>query len=375
MIIYWSMLLWSPIIFFVYSLNHKEDILLTEYNLQQGVNKRIPIMYAIITFGYFVFWIGERKYVADTSLYISDFQRLSSDFSTAWSSINWDSKGPGFEIFNVIYKCFISDNYTWWLMTIAIICGACVMITLWRYSCDFFFSAFLFISMGTFSWLMNGMRQFICVAILFALCDLIKNKKIIIYILIVILLYYVHNSVILMIPIYFIAKSKPWSKMTTVFIFGIVLITVFSEPFFKGVDSALTGSSYSGATDDFSIENGVNPIRVLFYALIPIGAFIKRENLAKYYNKYPMLSIMINMSLITVSLYFVGMFTNGIMIGRLPIYCEVYNLILIPFILKFGFSKDEQSIIKPIVIIVYVLFFYMQFNQMSYHSELTGLII
>lgn len=42
MIIYWSMLLWAPLIYFIYSLGHKEEILLTDYNIQQGIQKNTP---------------------------------------------------------------------------------------------------------------------------------------------------------------------------------------------------------------------------------------------------------------------------------------------------------------------------------------------
>ena len=374
MIIYWSMLLWVPLIYFIYSLNHKEDVMLVDYNIRQGIQKKVPIAYAIIIFGYYIFWIGMRKYIADTTQYIYSFNAIPNDFSEAWGEIDWDGKSPGFEVFNVFFKCFISDNYTWWLMTIAIVCGVCVMITLRRYSCDFFFSSFLFISMLVFVWMMNGMRQFICVSILFAFCDLIKNKKSVKFILLVLLLSTIHSTVIIMIPIYFLATSKPWSKMTVLFIIGIVLICIFSEPFFKGVDTVLSGTEYAGEINRFNEDDGVNPLRVVFSAMFPIIAYWKRNILKDYYEKIPMLPVCINMSLATAALDLVGMFTSGILIGRMPIYCELFDLILIPYLLRLGFTKEEQSIVKPVLIIILVLFFYLLWNGNVYHSEMTGTV-
>lgn len=374
MIIYWSMILWVPLIYFVYSMGHKEEVMLTDYNIQQGIQKKIPIAYTIIVFGYFIFWIGMRKYVADTSQYIALFNSIPNDFSTAWSQINWEGKNPGFDIFNIIFKCFISRDYQCWLMTIAIISGVCIMVVLRKYSCDFFFSAFLFITLLTFTWMMNGMRQFICVAVLFLCCDWIKDGKLIRFLIAVMLMSTFHMTALLMIPIYFVARSKPWDKKIGLFIIGIILICIFAEPFFSGVDSALGNTAYAGATSQFEEDDGVNPLKFLFIAIPPFIAFYKRDILEQYYVKYTILPICINMSLIAAALYFVGIFTSGILIGRLPIYAEIYDLILIPYLLNVCFSKSERSIIKPVYSLVLILFFFLLFNGMGYHSDITGYI-
>lgn len=375
MIIYWSMILWVVLIYFVYSMGHKEEVMLTDYNIQQGIQKKIPLAYAIVVFGYFIFWIGMRKHVADTTAYIIMFQSIPADFSTAWNQIAWEGKNPGFDIFNIIFKCFISQDFQWWLMTIAIISGVCIMIVLRKYSCSFFFSSFLFMTLLTFQWMMNGMRQFICVAVLFLCCDWIKDGKFIRFLIAVLLMSTFHMTALLMIPIYFVARSKPWDKKIGLFIVGIILICIFAEPFFSGVDSALGNTAYAGATSQFEEDDGVNPLKFLFIAIPAVIAFWKRDVLRQYYEKNALLPICINMSLIASALYFVGIFTSGILIGRLPIYAEVYDLILIPYLLNVCFSKTERSIIKPVYVLFLILFFYLLSNGMGYHSDITGYIL
>lgn len=374
MIIYWSMILWVVLIYFVYSMSHKEEVMLTDYNIQQGLRKKIPIAYAIIVFGYFIFWIGMRKYVADTTAYINIFESIPADFSTAWNQIDWEGKNPGFDIFNIIFKCFISQDFQWWLMTIAIISGVCIMVVLRKYSCDFFFSSFLFMTLLTYTWMMNGMRQFICVAVLFLCCDWIKDGKFIRFLIAVLLMSTFHMTALLMIPIYFVARSKPWDKRIVLFIIGIILVCIFAEPFFSGVDSALGNTAYAGVTSQFEEDDGVNPLKFLFIAIPVVIAFWKRDVLRQYYEKNALLPICINMSLIASALYFVGIFTSGILIGRLPIYAEVYDLILIPYLLNVCFSKTERSIIKPVYVLFLILFFYLLSNGMGYHSDMTGYI-
>ena len=121
------MFIWVPLIYFVYSFNHKEEIALRDYNLRQGIQQKVPLFYAVLVFGYFIFWIGMRTYIADTGQYIINFNDISSDFSEAWDNIDWEGKSPCFDIFNVIFKCFISQDSQWWLITIAIICGVCLV--------------------------------------------------------------------------------------------------------------------------------------------------------------------------------------------------------------------------------------------------------
>lgn len=371
MIIYWSMILWVFLIYLVYSMTHKEEIKLTDYNIQQGIQKKIPLFYAVLVFGYFIFWIGMRGYMADTSLYIVNFNAIPSDFSTAWSEIGWGGKGPGFDIFNVFFKCLISQDYQWWLMTIAIICGICILITLRKYSVDFFLSCFLFITLSNFFWMMNGMRQFICVAILFLCCDWIKEGKLVNFIVAVLILSTIHMTAFLMIPIYFVARCKPWSGKIGLFIVAIIFICIFAEPFFASVENVLSNTAYADSTSQFAEDDGVNPLRVLLYAVPPIVAFLKRAELEKYYEKDSMISICINMSLATAALYLVGMFTSGILIGRLPIYPELYNLIFVPFLLHTCVSKESRIIVQPVIIVVLLLYFYLT-GPATYHSQLTG---
>lgn len=371
MIVYWSMLLWVPLVYIMYSITYKKKhVALTEYSLQQKTQDKVPIFFAILVFGYFIFWIGMRKYVADTTQYIWSFEKLTTNFSEGFLKIDWDGKGPLFWLFSLAFKCFISDDFQWWLMAIAVISCGCLMIVIRKYSVDFFFSSFLFIAMVEFIWPMNGMRQFVCVAFVFLFSDLIKDGKFFKFLILTLILSLVHTTVVLMIPIYFVVRAKPWSTKIVVFIIGIVLITVFAEPFFNGVESALSGTAYSGLTSSFNEDDGVNPVRVLFFSLPPAVAFLKRDVLTQYYDDNPMLPIAINMSLVSAALYFVGAFTSGILIGRLPIYCELYNLLLIPFLLKTCFNHKELRVIKPVYIAVLLVYFYL-ISPSEYHSELT----
>lgn len=372
MIIYILMLLWVPFIYFIYAANRRSKPMHADAVAPPEENKKFPLIYALLIFGFFTFWIGMRGYILDTTQYIVSFNNLTSDFSEAWSSVEWDGKSPGFDVFNAFFKCYISQDYQWWLMTIAIISMLPIMITLRKYSCDFFFSSFMFIALATFTWPMNGMRQFICVAILFACGTFIKDGKMVKYIIIAWLLSYIHYTALLMIPVYFVVRSKPWRLKIAAFILLIIVICFFVEPVFESLESnVLEGTAYEGVTDQFEEDDGVNPLRALFFCVFPILAYIKKDSLEEQYESNPMLPIAVNMSLVTAALNIVGVFTSGILIGRLPIYCSVYNMLLIPYILKYSFNDRDRTLVRVVLIAMMMVMFYME-CPLVYHSELTG---
>lgn len=375
MSVYWSMLFCAPVIYLFYFYGNRETVELKNYNLRQGIVKKVPLIYAILIFGYFIFWIGMRTYFADTGAYIHKFENTNSNFSEGLENIDWDSKSPGFDLFTLFFKSFISDDFQWWLMTIAIVSGLCIMKQLRQSSVDFFFSSYLFIAFLIFGWMMNGMRQFICVAVMFACTKFIEKGEFFKYAVMIFLMSYVHFATIIMLPIYFVLRGTTWKMKTFLLIAGALVVSVFAEPFFGGVEDVfLADTAYEGSTNQFSQDDGVNPLRVLFFAITPVLAFIRRKELEKYYEIYPVLPICINASLITTSIYFVGLFSSGLLVGRIPIFYELYNLILIPFIIFLEEDEKNKRILKWGYIILSFAYFYLQWNGQYYISEFTGYI-
>lgn len=378
MSIYISMLLCPLVVYLFYYTISKQKIksLAAENNDFDSMNPKIPVIYAVLTFAYFIFWIGMRTYFADTITYIGQFQSYSSDFGTAMSQIDeLGSKAKGFYTFTVFFKAFISDNFQWWLMAIAIFCGVCVMKTLYKHSCNFFYSAFLFIAIQTFLWMMNGMRQFIAVAVLFAVSDWIVEGKFLPFLATVLLFSTVHSTCLMMIPIYFVVRCQPWSGKIAVFLGGIICISVFAEPFFGAVDTVLEGTGYESVTQQMSVDDGVNPLRFLFYALPVVLSFLYRKTMQEECEKDPFVILCINMSLVATALYFVGMFTSGILVGRLPIYCEMFELILIPLLLKKCFPEKQHKLVYAIATILFLAYFFVLMNGTNYVSDITGWVV
>lgn len=361
MIIYYSMFLWIVLMWVIKSL--------TEKTLNKKYEKT-PFVFAILTFAYIIFWVGLRTAIGDTKAYIGGFQNFTSDFN---SIITGDGGEKGFAVFQYIIKYFIADDFHVFLMIVAAVTGISIAVALYKHSENFFYSVFLFMTTLHFVWMLNGIRQYMVVAVLFAFSGILVKKRFYLYIILILFLSLFHSSCIVMIPVIFIARAKPWSKPVILCISIFALAAFFTTPLLDSFEFFLEDTKYQGVTETFQYDDGVNPLRVLVSAVPVLMAFLTRKKIQSMNNKY--IDVCVNMSIMTMLFYFIGVFTSGIFVGRLPIYFEVYNLILLPYMFKHCFSEKEKSIIYSLCTIGYMLFFFMLTEGMYYVSDLTGFVV
>ncbi|WP_303223379.1 EpsG family protein [Intestinibacter bartlettii] len=370
--VYWFMFVW--VIFFGILTQ-----MTSRYELVGGetYEPRARLFMAILVFSVIIFFSGMRSSFADTSVYRETFKTypLLSDANSFLSDKNLKDKG--FAFLGVLVKTFISDNYTVWFTIISVISGVSVALILYKYSCNFAVSAFLFMASCQFTWMFNGIRQFLVASIMFLCTDLILKKKFMIYALIVCLLSTIHQSALILIPVYFIVTGEPWSKRTLLFVGGVILAILFAGVFTNIFNDVVENTSYSGAIESLKeTDDGTNIVRVLVESVPTIIAFIYRDKINEKLT--PIIKLSINMSLMSTGIYVISkVVSSGIMIGRLPIYFSMYNLILLPWLLKNIFYKKEKDLVYYIMIVCYFAFFYYQmcitWGGPSYYSEILKL--
>ena len=368
MLVYNSMILWIVFLGVCHiRLQHNSG-----YLVQKKRNGQVPMMLAILAFGYIIFWAGMRTGYVDTAAYIAAFKNSPSEISKIWMYLNSDNKAPGFDILTILFKSLVSTDYHAWLMFIAIISGVPIMLTLRKRSINFFYSAFLFIVTLNFTWMLNGIRQFLVAAILFGLSDWIVERKTLRFVIVVLLLSTIHYTALIMLPAYWLVMGKPFGKKIICFIVALMACVIFLEPFVQMLEGALMGTVYEGYTEQFVLDDGVHPLRVFVMVLPAVIGFLGRKRLESINDKY--INLCVNMSLVSAGIYFLGIFTSGILIGRLPIYFELYNLILIPYLVKKCFNKDSSKIMYALYTVGYLLFYFMLSGNLYYISDITGLL-
>ncbi len=367
MIIYLSMILWIILIRVLCAGDMKFS------PLPSGAKAyKVSTTVAFLTMGYIVFWIGMRSGIADTSAYIEGFKLSSSDLSQIPVLLASKAKGQAWGACIIVFKSIISDNYHVWFMVLAMVMGFSVAYCYQRYSEAFFFSMLLFILNGNFTWMFNGMRQFLCVTTLMLATPWLLKGKTVPYMLLIAALSLCHFTVWLMVPIYFVVRQKPWGKITLLSILGAGIACALAAPLAGTVEDALQSTSYAGSTVFEEGDDGVHPIRVIVAAIPAILAWFNRKNIEVENNK--LLNICINMSILAVLLFTFGVFTSGILMGRLPIYCEVYAAISLPAFMLRITASNSRNIIMTACIIGYTAFYFLLFGNIYYISEITGLI-
>ena len=360
--LYWFILIWVSMWGILSSL-YSRSVSIQTIDNRNLVESRTNAFFAIVIFSVIILLAGLRSGVADTHAYISMFNACPTTRLEAIEVItDENAREPGFRLLSILFKSFISQDYHAWLFVIALITGICIMIPLYKYSCNFGISAFLFIASCQFTWMLNGMRQFLVASIMFTCTHFILEKKTMSYIVTVLLLSTIHISLLIMIPVYFIVRDEPWQKKNILFMIIIVLAMIFADRFTNILTDVVEDTNYSTSVNEFKdADDGTNSIRILIEAVPTIIAFIYRKKIKE--KATPIINISINMSMVATGLYIISKIArSGVLLGRLPIYFSLYNLILLPWLLKNVFEKKEKRLIIFSMIVCYVFFFYYQMD-------------
>ncbi len=371
MTIYWLLLLLSFVLW--KTSTGKDHRLRTEYAYMERIRSKkawpVVVLFAVLTF-----FCGLRSGIADTGAYIHMFK----NFPVGLDNIVWEEveRDKGFYLLSVLYKTYISTDYQGWLFLIAMIGCVATGIGIKRYASDAGFSGFLFIATTMFTYLLNGIRQYVCISILFAITSYIQQRKFFKYAIWVLLLSTIHNSAIIMIPAYFLARTRPWSISTVLIIAGGAIMGYWFDAFFPMVESMLEETSYSDYANLLEDGQGGNIFRLLIAAVPVVLSYICRQQI--YETKDRFIPIAVNMSIINLALYFIATFTSGMTVGRMTAYFDIYNIVLLPWLINSLPSMRDRKTIRDCAVVAYVAFFYYQMVMtwnLPYESEVLNLFI
>lgn len=316
---------------------------------------------AIILF-FPIFWIacmGTPR--SDTRLYITIFENFPAEWTNMVDRFHQAESGQAFLVLQYLIKRVFGNNVTAFRVVLALIHSIPLIVVFRKYSESYLMTIFLFVASGCHSgWMMNGMRQFVAVVIIFAATPLMLERRLGLVALIVLLASTFHTSALLMLPVIFIVQGSAWNKKT-IFYIVVALIAMYVFDNYTGVmDAMLQGTEYEGAVQNWQElgDDGTNPIRVFVNAIPMLLALLGRKHI-KYEND-TMLNICVNMSVVTTGLYLISMVTSGIMMGRLPIYTSLYNFILLPSLVPKIFNESSTRMVKLIMIGCYMLYYMIE---------------
>ncbi len=365
--IYWIFLLMTAVTALL-SYNTKKKRLVVEGQ----TTYRTPYGYALFSMLFIAFFVGMRDVVLDTYAYKIGFEDTPVGWGFLSSYVSEASTGKGFYFIQFVFKNLISEDHYMWFLFMAVVSCLCLLRVIYKYSADVPLSIFLFVANCNFTWLLNGTRQFLAVCILFAFTDWLLEGKKLRYMLLALLVSTVHNSAVFSIPVcLFLSEKEFLSKKMVLFTVIAAIGTAFSDRVFELVGMFLD-KDYS---DSLASGTGSSMMRLLV-AIVPLAlSLVGMKELRKYGT--PSIILAANMSLVGACFSLAGTLTNGILVGRMPIYFSIYNLYLLPWLIRRVFVKKSSKLVWWLCVGLYTYYFYYQimvaWNCLPYVSEILGI--
>ncbi len=387
---FWIMLIWVLVIWY----SNQNKLTIKNYNSLKTDYQKIEVQYCLLIMSVPFIIIALRTEFGDSGSYLGEFSRLSTaSHNNFLSHVYKRDHSQLFYGLEFYFKKYISDFPQHFFIFIAFLHSFFLIKALRKYSPDFGMSVFIFIASSlSAQWMCNGVRQFIPVVILFACSDWIIKNKWYFYIPLAVFLmgltpitsrlgldtapWYlcgIHQSALITIPIFFCIQGKPFNKKVWAVVLLLVAL-ILTGGLDSVLDSSVENTTYVKDMQNVDADTGTSLLRVLFSIIPAILAFGLRKKISA--DETPeIIKISANASVITASLYVASAFTSGVYVGRLPIYTEIYNLILIPWIYMYGFTEDKKQY-RPFILVLYVIFFFYQTNitwSGLYKSSFLGL--
>lgn len=284
--------------------------------------------------------------------------KVGTDFHAYYRTQIWTSKFQegdfnefGFTVFaNIASFLFQGRNGAVTILS-AIITVALFVFTIAKRSDNLTVSMLLFIFVGCFTGLFNGVRQYLATAILFSGFHFVQEKKFAKWLLVVLLASTFHSTAILMVFIYFACNVK--SNGITILIYcAIAFILLY---FYENIFELINFIKQEDVNFDTAYANRqVNIFRVLVQCvplvMIPIVG-------ANKINEDNETRVLFNVCLLNAALAIASM--NSVYLARINIYTLCFQILMYPKVLKKA-SQTNKIVFTTLLLTFYFAFWFYE---------------
>lgn len=299
------------------------------------------------------------RFMVDTYAYVRKFNAIPVGNGTFLNYMLNSDTEIGYSFLSYVCKTLV-NNVEFLFFVAACIIIFSVNYIYHRYSCNYIFSWFLFFTSNAyFSWCCNTFRQGLAVAIIFLSLPFVLEKKYLWSILLVIAAACFHFTAFLFLPYIFICRGKALNRYVLGAGLFILIIALLSKNIVFLLDKGL---HYVGYLQDAIEEGkGMSIVRLVF-ASVPVVIAVPYIKTIRRIDD-PLVNICVNMSFTAVMYYIWACFTSGILIGRLPGYFLFFSYILLPWELKFLFSRKLRNKLYILLASLFVVRFLVELSS------------
>ncbi len=226
----------------------------------------------------------------------------------------------GFVLLTKVLGLFL-PNFYYYMAFFAVISIVPAAIFIYKNSKMPWVSTILYVNTFIFFMTMNFIRQAVALSLVMLSWHFIKKKQFFKFLVIILFASLFHQTVLIMIPIYFLVKMKIRPQGMIIYAYFLLIFYISSTDLIN----ILTKFLHEEYNRSIFVTEGIS----LVYALLPTAIAIIAFLLSKYTinmndeNKY-----LINMTIIT-GLFFITAIRHGI-IERLSYYTLIFTILLVP---------------------------------------------
>lgn len=297
---------------------------------------------------------GLRTGYNDTENYIRGYGLAPelADFLSDPKNLN-PFANPLFYLYQSALKA-LTDDPQMLIFTSAVFSQACFLRFLRRYSRDFVFSMFLYLTLGTYVFSLAAIKQILAMSVLTLAFPCMQEKKWGRYcgLVLTAMLLHTYAVIFLFLPLF---SVRPWGRFTWLFVLAVAgLMLNFGEIIAAFVVQANRLGKNLADYEVFD-SNRVNLFRLAVYGVPPMISLIFQKWV--FYESDPMDHVLVHMSII--SLAFMGMGTQfgANMFGRMATYFELGTCCCLPWMLRRIFDKRSSRLISSAAAVCFLGYF------------------
>lgn len=257
---------------------------------------------------------------------------------------------PGFNwLVRIIYTLTGGEYYEFVFAVFAFVTLVFFLKAFYEQSVDFSFSFFLFMTLGLYFQTYNTVRYYLALAIALYAMRYVLNKDYLKFIFWILLASFFHKSVLLAIPVYWVA-SYTWKKWM------IVSGVLFSVGCFlgKGIILKIALWFYPSYENTIYLEGGTSPISIV-RGLLVLGLYLWYQKQCATESEDRELRFYAQLNLLSVVVCVFFSFLP--VITRIVYYFSVTQLFMLPKIV-YGIKEEKlRRNIKWIIIVACVIYF------------------
>lgn len=222
----------------------------------------------------------------------------------------------------------------------------------------FVFAAFLFMANGYYFSAMTSVRYYFVLAIALYAMKYVLQGKWILFIAWIVFAAFFHKSVLLVIPVYFIA-SRNWKKWHMLLLVGLCISFIFLEDFYRRIIFTFYPFYENSVFDngETSVINILKSLAILIFTLIYYRSTVEKDRRIKFY---------FYLNLGGLVLYTFCSFIPEI--SRVAYYLSVSNIFLIPSVLNKIPDRKQKVVFSGLIAGAFLLYFAM-FLYKAYNVE------